>query len=49
LARKDFGLNDGRRLIAMTRRSYCRSSEEQTFSHYKAFVAVSNYEQTNAQ
>jgi hypothetical protein len=48
LARKDFGLNDGRRLIAMTRPSVLRASEERTFSHYKTFGGVSNFEQTNA-
>jgi hypothetical protein len=49
LARKDFGLNDGRRLIAMTRPSLLRASEEQVFSHYKTFVGVSNFEQIAAQ
>jgi len=45
LARKDFGLNDGRRLIGMTRASVSRVSEERTFPHHKTFFAVSKFEQ----
>jgi hypothetical protein len=45
LARKDFGSALDRHDTAFL----LRASEEQTFSHYKTFVAVSNFEQTNAQ
>jgi hypothetical protein len=35
LARKDFGSNDGRRLIAMTRPSVLRVTEKQIFYYHK--------------
>jgi hypothetical protein len=48
LARKDFGLNDALRLIAMMKLLLPPVSEERTFSQHKTFFAVSNIEQINA-
>src|SRR5208283_272039 len=49
LARKDSGLNDGRRLIAIARASLPRVSKKRTFAHHKTFSTVSKFEQIVAQ